>query len=120
MKKLSDYKGEEAINLWANLLEPFTTILSDENVANAIRTKKAPLIIAGEILKKYQSEAIQILNCIDDSPIDGLNIVVRLVGLLVEIGSNEEIRNFFGFAEQGKTAKGFSGSVTENTEDDLK
>ena len=35
--KLSEIKGERAIEVFADLLEPVSNILSDEEVANAFR-----------------------------------------------------------------------------------
>ena len=114
MKKLSDYKGEEAIELWGDLLEPLTKIIGDEEIRNTVQSKKPKILIAKTILAKHKKEATEILLRIDPTPIDGLNIVLRLVSIISEIGENEEITTFFEFAEQAK--KESSGSVTENTE----
>lgn len=116
MKKLSDYKGDEAIELWSDLLEPMTAILGDKNVAETVTSGKPPMIIAKEILKSHSKEATQILTRIDPTPIDGLNIIVRLVENLADIGKNEEVKSFFGYAEQVKTDSESTGSVTENIE----
>lgn len=120
MKKLSDYKGDEAIELWADLLEPITEILGDPEMAKILQSKKAPLLKASAILKKYRKEAEEILLRIDPEPIDGLNIIVRLTSILVEVGQREDIRAFFGFAGQAGTDSASGGSVTENTEDEEK
>lgn len=117
MKKLSDYKGDEAIELWADLLEPLTVILGDKKVQNVIQSGQPKLLIAKEILKSHKKEATDILLLIDPEPINGLNIILRLVALLTDIGQNDEIKSFFGYAEQVKTDSESGGSVTENTED---
>lgn len=114
MKKLSDYKGDEAIELWADLLEPMGNILTDNGVRNAIQSGKSKMMIAKEILKARKDDAVEILLRIDPEPIDGLNIILRLVALLADIGQNEEIKGFFGFAEQVKTENESIGSPTEN------
>lgn len=116
MKRLSDYKGDEAIELWADLLEPLSTILSDEKVQGVIKSGKSKMIIAKEILKSHKKEALEIMMRVDPEPIDGMNIILRLIGLLADIGQNEEIRSFFGFAVQETTESESSGSATENTE----
>lgn len=116
MKRLSDYTGEEAIELWADLLEPINTIMADESVLNILKSEdKSKIQIASAILKSHRKEAEEILLRIDPDPINGLNIVVRLVAVIVELGENEDIRGFFGFAEQAQTDNGSSGSVTEST-----
>lgn len=116
MKKLSDYNGDEAIELWADLLDPLTIILTDENVRNVIRSKKSKIEIAKTLLKNHKSEVITIMLRIDSTPIDGLNIVTRLIALLSDIGSNEEIKSFFGYAEEVKTDSESSGLHMVNTE----
>jgi hypothetical protein len=115
MKKLSDYQGDEAIELWADLLEPLTSILGDDKVQKVIKSGKPKTTIAKEILKSHKKEATEIMLRIDPEPINGLNIVLRLVGILADIGQSEEIKSFFGFAEQEQTEAESFGSVTEST-----
>lgn len=117
MKNLSDYQGDEAIELWADLLDPLAHILADNEIQKVIRSGKPKIVMAKEILKKHSKEAAEILNRIDPVPIDGLNIIVRLVSLLTDIGQNDEIKSFFGYAEQVSKEEESSGSVTENTGD---
>jgi len=117
MKKLSDYQGDDAIELWADLLDPITNIFSDkelEKVFKAHRNNK--IYIAKELLKSHKADVVQMLLRIDPEPINGLNIITRLVGILTEIGENEEAKSFFGFAEKVKTDSESFGSATENTE----
>lgn len=116
MKKLSDYKGDEAIELWADLLDPLSEVINDENFQRVVRSGKSKMIIAKEILKNHSKEAMQIMQRIDPEPVDGLNLILRLIALLADLGSNEEIKGFFGYAEQVKTESESSGSVMENTE----
>jgi len=116
MVRLTDYEGEEAIELWADLLDPISNIINDANIAKVIRSGKTRLVIAQEILKRHRSDAEKILLRIDPEPINGLNLVVRLIAILADIGSNEEIKSFFGYAAQEKMAEGSSGLDTENTE----
>ena len=116
MKKLSDYKGDEAIELWADLLDPLTKILGDKKVKDVIQSGKSKMEIAKEILKSHKEEAVEIMLRIDPEPIDGLNIILRLVAILSDIGKNDEIKSFFGYAEAVKTESESFGSATENTE----
>ena len=116
MKKLSDYQGDEAIELWADLLDPLTAIIGDEKVQKVIKSGKPKMEIAKEILKTHSVEATDILLRIDPEPLNGLNIVLRLVGILAGIGQSEEIKSFFADAEQAQTDSESSISVMENTE----
>ena len=120
MKKLSDYKDDEAIELWADLLDPLTAILTDEEIRKVISYGKSRMDIAKAILKKHKSEALEIMLRVDPEPVNGLNIVMRLIALLADIGSNDEIKSFFGYAEAANTENKFSGSATVSIEDDGK
>lgn len=116
MKKLSDYKGEEAISMWADLLEPMAAIINDESVAKSVKSGENRIIIAKNILESHKKEATEILLRIDDTELNGLNILVRLANILQELGESEELRNFFGFAGQMMISDEYFGSATENTE----
>lgn len=116
MKKLSDYKNEDAIELWADLLDPFVEIVGDTKIKEMIRAKKPPLITAKEIVKTYKKQASEILLRIDPTPLDGLNIIVRLVSILNEIGSDPTMQSFFGLSAGGKEDETSFGPATENTE----
>ena len=116
MKKLGDYKNEEAIELWADLLEPIGEILQNKEVAKVYKAKGNPVQIAKAILKENPKAATQILLRIDPTPIDGLNVVVRLVEVLMEFERSEDLKGFFGFAGT-VTDSASSGSATANTED---
>lgn len=120
MKKLSDYKGDEAIELWGDLLDPISNILSDKKIASMMQEKAAKIKIAKAILKEHKEDAVAIMQRIDPAPVDGLNIIVRLIAILAEIGDSEDIKSFFGSAEQVKTDVVSFGSLTANIEDDVK
>lgn len=109
MMKLSDHQGDEAIEMWADLLEPMTEIFTNEKVREVIQSGKPRFVIAKVILHECKNEAVEILQRIDPEPINGLNLIVRLMGILAEVGQNEEIKSFFGYAEQAKPESKSSG-----------
>lgn len=115
MKKLSDYKGEEAIELWADLFEPFTLILADPEIHKIIGDKKPMLEIAKVIFKKRPKEVVEVLKIIDGEEVNGANAFMRLMNLLMDMLNSVEGRAFFESAAQG-TAES-SGNVTEITEE---
>ena len=116
MKRLSDYKGEEALDLWADLLDPITSIFGDKEMVAVFKSDKPKMLMAKDILSRHRADAEKILLRIDPTPLDGLNILTRLVAIIVDIGENEDIKPFFVSAVQGKTENGSSGLPTENTE----
>lgn len=117
MKKLSDYKGEEAIELWADLLDDFVEIVGDVKVQNEFKKKSPPLDKARFIIRTYAKTVERILLRIDPTPVNGLNILTRLTELIIEICNDESLLSFFGFASQKKDAT-ISGLPTENTAGD--
>ena len=117
MKRLSDYKGEDAILLWADLLEMFTKILADKEIADSFRNKAPALISAKLIMEKHPKEAIDILLRIDDTPIDGINFLTRLLSLLAEIGQDQNMKDFFGFSAEENKEMMPTGSAMESTEE---
>ena len=116
MKKLSDYKGEEAIELWADLLDPFIEIIGDPNISGLLKAKKPPVITAREILKNYKKQATEILLRIDPTPVNGLNILIRLISLLTEIGNDPTMKSFFESSAEAEKGETPSGSAMVNTE----
>lgn len=116
MKKLSDYKGEDAIEIWADLLTPLGAIINDEKIAKAVTSGENRILIAKQILESHKKEATEILLRIDNTELNGLNILIRLANILQELGESEELKSFFGYAEQVTMGNEYSGSATENTE----
>lgn len=117
MKKLSDYKGEEAIEVWGDLLDPTIKILADPVIAKAMRTGKAPLMIAKDVMKNHKDEAKEIILRIDPAPIDGINFAARVASIVMDFLNNDALKDFFASAGQAKTEKDPTGSATENIED---
>lgn len=104
MKKLSNYKGEEAIELYADLLEPLSAIFSDEEIKELRKKKGTPMAkIAAVSLRKYPKEIEGMLLRIDPEPIDGANIIKRLLVMFSDIGNTDELSDFFPSAVQEKS-----------------
>ena len=88
MRKLSDFKGDEAIELWADLLEPVSEIIGDAKVQDALKSGATKMAIAQVILKSHAKEAEEILLRIDPTPLNGLTLVFRLVSILADLGES--------------------------------
>lgn len=119
MKRLSDYVGEDAIDLWADLMSPIARILTNPSVQRVMRAGGAPVTIARDILKNCKKEAYEVLTRIDDEPLTGANVIVRAVALIAELRDNEDLAGFFGRSKPTSGKSSF-GSATENTEDGAK
>lgn len=119
MKRLSDYKGEEALELWADIFDPLYAILTAEEVKKAQTDTSSKRVqkIASAMIKVGRKELYSILIRIDEEEIDGANFMTRLMSFIVEIMTGKETRAFFQSSEQEKEQEKSSGSVTENTGD---
>ena len=117
MKRLSDYQGEEDIELWADLLDPLASIFKDKEIVEMCREKKPSLFVAQKILKSHKKDASTILLTIDPTPLNGLNILVRLVEVINEVSKDPTLRSFFELSAGAIEAKKSFGSAMESTED---
>lgn len=100
MKKLSDYEGDEAIELWADLLEPVTKLIADDEVRKIYKSGQPRIKIAQEILKSHADVVTGILQRIDPEPINGLNVITRFAALLTDISQMPELKDFFSSVGQ--------------------
>lgn len=110
--KLSDYTGEQAIEVAAELLIPITKIVA--NPENAKRQGANKLEFASAMLKNNPSEVMEILSILHGKDGFQCNGVTALVGLF-ELLSDPEMMELFGL--QSKTeGQSCSGAQSENTE----
>lgn len=116
MKMLSDYKGKEAFELWIDLADPMLVILQDKDVVETAK-KETMLKVLGVVMKNHGDEVQKIFERIDPEPVDGANLIGRLLVLLGEIVQDPVFGSFFGLAGLGAMQKELSGSATESIED---
>lgn len=113
--KLSEYKDEQALDLLADLFEPVTEILSDEDVRTAAeKGNKAKAISVA--IKNHKDSVIAILAILDGVPKEDYHCNVFTLPLkLIELISDPAIHQLFTFAGQREEPLA-SGSHTENIE----
>lgn len=89
--KLSEIKNEDAIELWANLVDPISVIVLDEDVKKETTRLKQ----IGVALKKHKKEVITILALLDGVPVDEYECnAVTLPKTIIEVLNDEEIQDF--------------------------
>lgn len=67
--KLSEIKGEKAIEVMADLMEPLARIFADKAVQEAVRAGEPKLLIGKKLLKGHAKEIIEVLAILDgDEP----------------------------------------------------
>ena len=112
--RLVDYKGEDALELLADLIEPATEIFGDKEFSRLFKIKRIDAVKYA--LKKKRKEVITILAVLDREDPENyqpglLTIPVRLL----EILNDPDLVSLFTLQAQS-VEKTSSGPVMENTE----
>lgn len=93
--KLSEFKNEKALDVLAEIIEPITEIVSDEEVKACIKEKKKIRGIA-KAIKNHKKEIIYILAVLDDEPVETYEVnLATLPFKIMEILSDEVLNDFF-------------------------
>jgi hypothetical protein len=116
MRKLSEYKDKEAIELLANILEPTVKIFGDKEVARELvgGNKLKTIQLA---MKKHPDDVFELLATLEGVPVNEYHCSVATIPtILLDIMHDEELTGFF--TEQAVTSSdSISGLVTVNTEE---
>ena len=94
MRKLSEIKGDEAFDAIAEILEPLSVILTDEDVTKE-QTRLKKVSIA---LKKHKGEIITILAILEGTDAEEYAKTVSLASLpraVIELLSDDELNMLF-------------------------
>ena len=124
--RLSDYKGEEALDVLADIIEPLASILTDEEIQEMSKKKPAPPSIAfiKPAIKNHKKELIQILARLENEPVEEYEAKVNLLTLpaqILDIINDPEIQKLFHSQEKSQiTSLASSSPAMENTEAEKK
>lgn len=113
--KLSEYQGEAALDILAELIEPAGEIMSDKEIGEVFKKNRFKAI--GLAIKNHKKAVMQIMATMDGVPVDEYkcNVFTLPVKILELLNDSELIRLF---TYQGQTGgANSSGSVSENTEE---
>ena len=111
--KLSDLKGEKALDALADLLEPITEIVSDKEVVQLFRCEKKVHAVSVAI-KKHKKAVITILAITDgENPETYEPNILSLPAKALEILNDSNLMSLFQL--QGQNDKTSSGSAMEST-----
>ena len=115
MKKLSEYKDDEALDLLADLLEPCIEMFADKELAALIRSNNKIKAVSHAI-KEHKKEVVQIMARLNGKEVKDFHYnVITLPKMVLEVLNDKELLDFF--SQQGENGvETLSGSVTENIE----
>ena len=112
--KISEIKGDRALDVFADLIDPATEIMSDKQIALAMRNGNNPFAIKRAI-KEHKKSVKAILAVLDDQDPDTYEPNVLDIPLkLLEILNDPAVMSLFTSQVQ-KEAAPSSGLATENT-----
>ena len=94
--KLSEIKGEKAIEVFADLLDPVGKILTDEDIRTLVKDDAPKIEIVQKMLKKHAKEVIKMMAIIDDVPEEEYEVnFVSLPAKLIELFNDEAVTQLF-------------------------
>lgn len=114
--RISEIKGEAAIDVLVDIIDPASEIIADNELRLAIKRKATNMEIVKLVLKNHKKEVIAILAALDGKKPEEYEVnLLTLPVKLLEILNDPELMSLFSLQGQTKT---LSGSATVNTEAD--
>ena len=118
--KLSDYKGEDAIDVLADIIEPISKIFADPDMQKIAKSENPTAIMyVKPMLKNHKREVIEILARLNNEPVEEFEpkiTIMTLPNMLLEFLNDPEISALFPQQHQKDlTSLPDFGAVTENT-----
>lgn len=109
--------NEEALELFADILEPAADVLADKELAAMIRGGGKPIKAVAFAIRNHKAEIIEILARIDGKRPDEYEVnLIALPLRLIRLLNRPEIQELFTLQDQTAAAV-YSGPVTENIGD---
>ena len=119
--RLSDYKGEEALDVLADIIEPLSNIITDDEIQELAKNDKTPVIaMVKPAIKNHKKELIEILARLENQSVEEYREKMNLLTLpkqVLELLNDPEVQSLF--SSQGKsqvTSLASSSSAMESTE----
>ena len=112
--KLSEIRGEKAIELLGDILIPATEIMADPKISSAVESGKPKLTIVTNILKNHPKSILTILALLNQEDPETYNpSLLALPKMVMDILEDEELMDLFRSQGQLKEDES-SVSASEN------
>ena len=113
--KLSEYQGESALDILADLIEPAGEIMTDKEIGEVFKKNRFKAI--GLAIKNHKNAVMKIMATMDGVPVEEYKCnVFTLPVKILELLNDPDIVQLFTY--QGQTGDAdSSGSASENTEE---
>ena len=111
--KLSEYQGEAALDILADLIEPAGEIMADKEIGDVFKENRFKAI--GFAIKNHKKAVMRIMATMDGVPVEEYKCnVFTLPAKILELLNDPELIQLFTYQGQMGDAKS-SGSASENT-----
>ena len=115
--KLTEYKGEEAIEVLADILVPSVEIFSDKEVVKSLRSENPLVVTVSKVVKGHTKEVLEILAAMEHTPVEEYECPIPdIINKVMEIVNDDELKAFFTSLASTGSVKS-SGDATESTEE---
>lgn len=123
MKKLSEFKDDEAMDVLVEILEPATNLIGNAKFKTAIRGDKEKDIKPNRMeaikiaITDNRKDIVKIMAVLNETPVEEFHYsLLTLPQMVMELFNDKELIDFFSYrGETGSVTP--SGSATENTEE---
>ena len=96
MRKLSEIKGEEALDVLAEIIEPAAEIFTDENVKNALKVENNKAKAAKIILKDHNKAVLTLMAALEGVPAEEYQpTLFALPSLILGVLNDPELQSLF-------------------------
>lgn len=95
MRKLSEIKGEEALDVIAEIIEPAAEIFTDENVKKALKSESR-IKAAKIILKDHKKAILALMAALEETPVEEYKpTLLALPALIIGVLNDPELQSLF-------------------------
>ena len=113
--KVSEYQGDAALDIVADLIEPVGEIMSDKKIGEVFKENRFKAI--GFAIKNHKKAVMQIMATMDGIPVEEYKCnVFTLPMKILELLNDPELIKLFTYQGQTGDANA-SGSASENIEE---
>ena len=123
MKKLSEFKDDEAMDALVEILEPAYNLIKDNDFKVAMKGDKEKGILPNRLdavkvaVTKHRKDVVKMMAVLNETPVEEFHYnLLTLPTMMLEMLNDKELIRFFSY----KSETDFeipSGSAMENTEE---
>jgi hypothetical protein len=114
--RLSDIKGEKALDLLVDLIDPITLIMADERIVQTYKSNKPRIVLIKDLIAYHKKEVLVIFALLNgEDPETYSPSIIALPKMLLDLINDPELMDLFHLQNQ-MTGSESSGSAMESTE----